>query len=534
MQIMKFLAILVPLFALALAQSQFVRAVGGTNNDGGNSVVQTSDGGLAVAGLTYSYGAGSYDFFLVKFSSTGTYEWSRAVGGTSDDDGWSVVQTSDGGFAVAGMTRSYGAGEEDFFFIKFTSTGSVEWYRIVGGTIGDWVNSIVQTTDGSFVGTGIYNYDYMAWSGHLFVVKFTSTGTLEWSRAFSGADVYFIHDEGMSIIQTSDAGFAVAGYTSRYGAGTEDLLLVKFRPAGSIEWARAVGGTNYDRGYSIIQTSDGGFAVAGLTWSYGAGNDDLFLVKFTSIGSVEWARTIGGINTDWANSIIQTSDGGLVATGLYDYEFTTYTAALILIKFTSTGSLEWSHIIGEAHHDEGMSIIRTSDGGLAVAGYTLSYGAGGDLFLVKFDAEGNTCIGEAVSPTIMEVTPTVTDVTPTIVDVTPTITDVAPIVADIAPTITEICTDDIMETVIKPATLEISVSPNPFNSSCEISIACGRGLINQTPTTEIFDVEGKKITELSNGQRIWTPEKEIGSGIYFVKATIKDGQSAIKRIVFMK
>jgi len=480
MQIMKFLAILVPLFALALAQSQFVRAVGGTNNDGGNSVVQTSDGGFAVAGLTGSYGAGSYDFFLVKFSSTGTYEWSRAVGGTSDDDGWSVVQTSDGGFAVAGMTRSYGAGSGDLLLVKFNASGSVLWSRAVGGT------SV---------------------------------------------------DVGGSVVQTSDSGFAVAGFTYSYGAGTPDycnLFLVKFSSTGTVEWSRAVGGTSYDVGYSVVETSDGGLAVAGLTYSYGAGSPDypnLFLVKFTSTGSVEWSRAVGGTTSDdYGFSVVQTSDGGLAIAG-YTRSFGAGDWDFFLVKFTAIGTVEWSRAVGGTSSDYGTSVVQTSDGGFAVAGETYSYGAGtpdsSNLLLVKFDSEGNSCIGEAVSPTVTIASPSVASPSPSVASPSPTVTDVSPTVTVVSPTVTEICTDDIIETVIKPAEFEISVSPNPFNSSCAISAPKGAKI-------EIFDVEGKKIMELSNGQRIWTPNKEIGSGIYLVKATTKNGQSATKRIVFMK
>jgi len=477
---MKFLAILVPLFALALAQSQFVRAVGGTNNDGGNSVVQTSDGGFAVAGLTGSYGAGSYDFFLVKFSSTGTYEWSRAVGGTSDDDGWSVVQTSDGGFAVAGMTRSYGAGSGDLLLVKFNASGSVLWSRAVGGT------SV---------------------------------------------------DVGGSVVQTSDSGFAVAGFTYSYGAGTPDycnLFLVKFSSTGTVEWSRAVGGTSYDVGYSVVETSDGGLAVAGLTYSYGAGSPDypnLFLVKFTSTGSVEWSRAVGGTTSDdYGFSVVQTSDGGLAIAG-YTRSFGAGDWDFFLVKFTAIGTVEWSRAVGGTSSDYGTSVVQTSDGGFAVAGETYSYGAGtpdsSNLLLVKFDSEGNSCIGEAVSPTVTIASPSVASPSPSVASPSPTVTDVSPTVTVVSPTVTEICTDDIIETVIKPAEFEISVSPNPFNSSCAISAPKGAKI-------EIFDVEGKKIMELSNGQRIWTPNKEIGSGIYLVKATTKNGQSATKRIVFMK
>jgi len=309
---------------------------------------------------------------------------------------------------------------------------------------------------------------------------------------------------------------------------------VKFSSTGTVEWSRAVGGTSYDVGYSVVETSDGGLAVAGLTYSYGAGSPDypnLFLVKFTSTGSVEWSRAVGGTTSDdYGFSVVQTSDGGLAIAG-YTRSFGAGDWDFFLVKFTAIGTVEWSRAVGGTSSDYGTSVVQTSDGGFAVAGETYSYGAGtpdsSNLLLVKFDSEGNSCIGEAVSPTVTIASPSVASPSPSVASPSPTVTDVSPTVTVVSPTVTEICTDDIIETVIKPAEFEISVSPNPFNSSCAISAPKGAKI-------EIFDVEGKKIMELSNGQRIWTPNKEIGSGIYLVKATTKNGQSATKRIVFMK
>ncbi|MGC9346481.1 MAG: hypothetical protein ACP5ER_06815, partial [Candidatus Bathyarchaeales archaeon] len=206
----------------------FCTIVGGTDNDHGYSVVQTSDDGFAVAGRTSSFGAGQTDLFLLKFDFVGSLEWAFAVGGWNDDQGLSVVQTNDDGFAVAGGTSSLGAGSGDLLLVKFSSAGDLEWTRAVGGA-GDEI--------------------------------------------------------GFSVLQTSDYGYIVLGRTNSFGAGSDDLFLVKFSSAGDLEWSMAVGGGECG-GHSIAPTSDGGFAVAGRTSSYGAGSSDLFLVKFSSVGDV--------------------------------------------------------------------------------------------------------------------------------------------------------------------------------------------------------------------------------------------------------
>jgi len=417
-----------------MAQTQFVRAVGGTAGVDGYSVVKTSDGGYAIAGITGSFGAGGEDFFLVKFDSTGSMEWSRAVGGTGPDLGSSVVHTSDGGYAVAGITFSFGAGNADLFLVKFSSTGAVEWSRAVGGTSRDESWSVVQATDGGYAVAG-FTDSFGAGVWNFFLVKFTSTASVSWAKAVSGMS----GDDGWSVVQTTDGGYAVAGCAESFGAGGLDFFLVKFSSTGSVEWSRAVGGTGTDYGRSVVQTPDGGYAVVGVTYSFGAGSADLFLVKLSSTGAVEWSRAVGGTGGDYGFSVIRTSDGGYAVAGLTE-SFGASGGDFFLVKFSSTGAMEWSRAVGGTSSDCGLSVVQTSDDGFAVAGYTQSFGTGGNLFFVKFDADGNSCIGEEVFPTVTDVSPTVTVVSPTVTVVSPTVTVVTPTVTDVTPAVTEICT----------------------------------------------------------------------------------------------
>ena len=525
------------------AQTQFARAIGGTSSDGASSVIQTNDGGYAVAGLTNSFGAGNYDFFLVKFSSTGAVEWSKAVGGTSGDLARSVVQTSDGGYAVAGVYQyNYYAETGNFFLVKFSSTGSVSWARTVGGTNMDYGKSVVQASDGGYVVAG-WTLSFGAGSYDLFLVKFSSSGAVEWSKTVGGTNW-----EGCgSFVQTSDGGYAVTGWTNSFGAGNYDFLLVKLSSTGTVEWAKVVGGTSDDRGKSVVQASDGGYVVAGQTQSFGPGGWDLYFVKFTSTGSVTWSKAVGGTGGDYCNSVVQASDGGYAVAGR-TYSFGEGEDDLFLVKFSSTGSVEWSRIVGGTERDDGNSVVQTSDGGLAVAGGTQSFGAGGDLFLVKFDSEGNTCIGEEAFPIVTDVSPSFASPSPVVTSPSPTITDVSPTVTDVTPTVTEICTDDIVETIIKPQGIEISVNPNPFNSSVAITAPEGAEV-------EIYDLRGTlrlrsvpdaavaELAEATNGSTgsptamrtfIWTPDETIASGIYLVKAKKDDGQTAMKKIILLR
>jgi hypothetical protein len=547
------------LFAgLCSAQIQFALAVGGSALDYGYSVVQTTDDGYVVVGHTTSFGAGSHDLFIVKFSSSGSVQWSRAVGGSDGDFGYSVVQTTDDGYVVVGHTTSFGAGLRALFIVKFSTTGSMEWTRAVGGTSSDYGESVVQTSDGGCAVVG-NTTSFGAGSCDLFIVKFSTSGSVQWSRAVGGGN----SDYGKSVVQTSDGGYVVTGNTKSLGAGYPDLFLVKLSSSGSLEWAKAVGGTEADYGNSIVQTTDGGYVVVGYTTSFGAGYHDLFLVKLSSTGSLEWAKAVGGGSNDYGYSVIRTTDGGCAVAG-NTKSFGAGSCDLFIVKFSSSGSVEWAKSAGGGNADYGYSIVRTTDAGYAVAGYTMSFGAGSyNLLLVKFDSDGNTCIGSAAFPTVTDVSPSVDSVSPTVTVPPLSISEVTPTITDVTPTVTVICTD-ISEVLSKPISFELTVSPNPFNSSCAI-------ITHTSATVEIFDLQGRLVwnkpsdsdyigaTSLIKGGKpeevplnkgdvakrqgvsasaqgviIWQPEESISSGVYLVRATTDEGQQITKRIVYLK
>jgi hypothetical protein len=320
---------------------------------------------------------------VLLLSNPAESQFIKTLGGGPTDDGWSVVQTSDGGLVVTGYTQSFGAGGEDLLLSKFDASGNHLWSRTLGGSS---------------------------------------------------------HDNGYSVIETSDSGFVVTGRTESFGAGLSDLLLSKFDASGNHLWSRTLGGTNSDVGRSVVQTSDGELVVTGYTHSF-AGYYDLLLSKFDASGNYLWSRTLGGTSTDYSLSVVQTSDGGLVVTGI-TYSFGPGDEDLLLSKFDASGNHLWSRTLGGTSDEYGRSVVQTSDGGFVVTGSTFSFGAGDeDLLLSKFDFSGNTCMGEFVTPTVQSVSPTITSPTPTVTSPTPTIASPSPTVTSPTPTITVICDD---------------------------------------------------------------------------------------------
>ena len=205
-------------------EEEWDKTFGGTHRDMASSVQQTADGGYILAGLTGSYGAGDYDFWLVKTDSNGNEQWNRTFGGTDDDMARSVQQTADGGYILAGGTESYGAGDYDFWLVKTDSNGNEQWNRTFGGTDDDMARSVQQTADGGYIlagGTESYGAgDYDFW-----LVKTDSNGNEQWNRTFGGTD----DDMARSVQQTADGGYILAGDTCSYGAGGVDFWLIKVK-----------------------------------------------------------------------------------------------------------------------------------------------------------------------------------------------------------------------------------------------------------------------------------------------------------------
>jgi len=283
---------------------------GGSENDYASSLIQTDDGGYAVAGETSSYSVGNEDFWFIKLDSKGNKLWDKTFGGSSSDNAKSLIQTTDGGYAVAGYTFSKGAGYEDFWLMELNGNGNMEWDKTFGGSHWDEASSLVQTTDGGYAVAG-YTFSKGSGKEDFWIIKLNSQGNIDWDRTYGGAS----YDEASSLIQTDDGGYAVAGKTYSKGAGAADFWLIKLDIKGNVEWDETFGGISYDEASSLIQTDDGGYAIAGGTSSKGEGGYDFWVIKLDSDGEMVWEKTFGGNNYDFASSLIQISDGSYVVAG---------------------------------------------------------------------------------------------------------------------------------------------------------------------------------------------------------------------------
>ncbi|PKL31001.1 hypothetical protein CVV43_04460 [Candidatus Saccharibacteria bacterium HGW-Saccharibacteria-1] len=414
----------------AVAAVSFLKTWGNLADDSGTSLAKTNDGGYIMSGHTKSYGAGGADAFIAKYTADGNLSWSRTWGGAGSDWGLSLIQTSDGGYAMAGKTESYGAGGADAFIAKYTADGNLSWSRTWGGTKSEYSVSLIQTSDSGYAMVG-YTNSYGAGVADAFISKFTADGNLSWSRTWGGTD----SDYGNKLIQTSDGGYMMSGSTSSYADGS--AFIAKYTVDGNLSWSRTWGDVGKDSSFqSLIQTSDGGYAMAGYTRSYGAGDLDAFIAKYTVDGNLSWSRTWGGTVEDYGASLIRTSDGGFAMSGETGSYGVGYHDAFIA-KYTVDGSLLWSRTWGSAGYENASSLIQTIDGGYAVAGVTYIHGHE-SAYIAKLTADGsiNNCpLSMCQAPTATVSSPVATVTSPTATVSSPVATVTSPTVITTSPTV---------------------------------------------------------------------------------------------------
>ncbi|MDD5529195.1 MAG: T9SS type A sorting domain-containing protein [bacterium] len=378
----KLLLAFVLLSCTQLSADTWTKTYGGSSDDWGNSVKQTTDGGFIIAGLI-NYG----DVYLIKTNSLGDTLWTRTYGGPGA--GYSLERTTNGGFIIAGYTASHGAGGYDVYLIREDSVGDTLWTRTYGGSKDDKGFSVAQTTNDGFIITGWTN-SYGAGNYDVYLIKTDSVGDALWTKTYGGIN----YDGGRSVLQATDGGFILVGGTESYGTGNFDIYLIKTDSSGDTVWTRTFGGSEDDRGYSVLQTSDGGFIVAGITFSYGAGVRDVYVIRVNFAGDTLWTKTYGGTNDDICYSINHTKDGGFIITG-WTSSYGAGGYDVYLIKIDSVGDTLWTRTYGGSSDDWGNSVEQTTDDGFVIAGLTSSFGAGSyDVYLIKTDSLGNVGVEE--------------------------------------------------------------------------------------------------------------------------------------------
>jgi hypothetical protein len=387
------------------AQTTFQKTFGNSDNNHANTVILTNTGGYAIAGWYDVEGLFTAEFYLIITDAAGDTLWTRTYGEDVDmtvnllpngsgNEGYNLIQTQDNGFLLVGERHDIVGEKSNVFAVKLDENGELLWSRLYGGDDNDYGQAVAETDDGDFVIAG-YTESYGTGLRDVYLLKVDSIGGIIWTRTFGGSSLEAASD----MQQTPDGGFILAGYTFSYGAGSSDVFVVKTDADGIIEWQKTYGGELNDIGHSIERTEEGGYIIAGETNSFGAGETDIYLIKVDEEGVVEWSKAYGGDNFEAAKSVTQSEDDGYLMAG-YSRSFGAGGEDVYLIKTDAQGDTLWTKIIGGTSDESILSVKQSHESGYVMAGYTRSFGAGSsDVYFLKTDIYGNIGCNQSANDT---------------------------------------------------------------------------------------------------------------------------------------
>ena len=289
--------------------------------------------------------------------------WTKTYGGIYADGGKALCETPNSGALIIGYTYSWGTGASDIIAICIDETGEELWSNTYGGSGYEYGYGVCQSHDSGFIITGYSSSFDPLHSKDVYVAALDTDGTLLWEKTYGGTKL----DSGRSICQT-DNGYLICGYTESFGAGENDIYLLNIDKQGTILWENTYGGSGAELGFDIIQTSDGNFVLVGASGSDRA-NYDIYLVKIDAMGTVLWEQYHGAPGGDGGydrgHAVVETTDGGFLIIGETNYGDA---LNMLVVKTDEQGDDEWMQIYGDRLHDHGSSIIQSSDGDYVLCG----------------------------------------------------------------------------------------------------------------------------------------------------------------------
>ncbi len=477
-------------FSFLLSQSapiEWQRNFGGSGFETASSVQQTVDNGYIVAGVNQSTDGdvtgnhGSQDCWIIKTDATGSLQWQKSIGGSGWDSAYSIIQTDDGGFIIAGSTDSTDGditenideeGNLEGWLVKLSSTGEIQWEKTFNGTSDNEFHSIRQTGDGGYIAVGYTNLvGYDDGTGDAWIVKTDVTGNIQWQKVFGGSDKDFFY----AVDTAQDGGYLLAGSSMsdngdlNENAGDYDAWIVKLDNTGNILWQKSFGGLYFDEARDIHQTENGYIAII----TSDQNTDGMFhpagiLLKLDDAGNTIWETRIENLNGIDLYSMDLTADNGYIVAGEVGESGDNY----YLAKLNATGGLQWETSIGGSTVDESRSVKQTQDGGYIVVGHSLSSNG---------DVGGNNGSNDVWLVKLNE----------------------------------NLSLDEINKR-------EIYVYPNPVSDILNFS--------EEVSNIKITELSGKMVTHISTKGRS-VDVRKLPKGVYFITATTKSGETVTDKIV---
>ncbi len=395
------------------AQTLFHKTLGGTGDDTGYSVQIAHDGNYLLLGSTSNAGAGNKDILLLKTHRDGTIIWSKTFGGAAEDYPSCIIRTNNNGYAIIGITRSFGAGNKDIYLLKLDENGNVEWSKSYGGNAEERGLVMHQTFDNGYIIAGS-TMSYGAGGKDIYVIKVNESGDMEWNVVMGG----YLDDTNLDIKPIGD-GYILGNAVSSYGIGGYDFSVIKLDLSGNMLWSKNIGGVADDNPTTIHQTADGNMIIGGHTRSWGVGNWDIMLTKLDSNGNLIWNKIYGAANYDFIRQMISLRDGNYLIFG-YSPSFGFGNDDIYLAKMTPMGNITWSKVYGNTQQDWNpfhgtIPVVEDSEGSLIFTG-EINTSSNRDIYFVKTDATGysGNCNEMAYQYTATNALPTIQITTPNI------------------------------------------------------------------------------------------------------------------------
>lgn len=364
----------------------FSKSYGTTLSDLVTGARQCNDGGVIMCGYTISGAFGDNDIFIMKLNGRGDIVWSNLYGGSGNDQANSIEKTSDGSFIVSGTTSSF-SGTFDPFTIKINQSGVIEWTKYYRFWNEDYGNAVIQTNDGGYILTG-YTNSFNIGGYDIYAIKLDQSGSIMWARVYGGTT----NDFGNSIRSSPEGGYIIGGYTFSFGVNG-DAYILKLYGDGVLRWSKTYGGAGFDN-IKDLQNASNGFIACGSTSSFGLPDEDAFVFNIDNQdGFVYWTRTFDGNagGPSAFSKVLQTSNGGFILAG--NMQNTAQNLQdMVLVKLFGDGEFDYAKLFGGVSNDGATSISLKSDGGYLLAGNTSSFGAGSnDAYLLSLYNNGTGC-----------------------------------------------------------------------------------------------------------------------------------------------
>jgi hypothetical protein len=395
-----------------LGEVEWIKTIGGSGAETGQAIIKTLDGGYAVLGFTNSTDgdvqeklSSVNDYWLLKLDTNGSLEWSKTYGGSKDDRGQSLAQTTDGGYVLTGYAMSddgdgsVNSGFHDNWVLKVDASGTILWEKSFGFSGHDHSYDIIEAQDGGYFFTGFLDITSARSDGNtekassltrhgvgeFWGTKIDKQGALQWRGYFGGTN----NDRAHAVVQAEDGGFVMAGFSESNDfditdtQGSYDFWMVNVDAKGKMLWERSFGGSGIEIAYDIAKTTDGGYVIAGNTFSTDGdisqanGGSDFWLIKVDNTGSLVWEQTYGGSGFDAAQAVIASKDGGYFVVGNSksvdaDASINYGENDLWIVKTDETGSMIWQKPFGGSGLDFAFDVIENEDGSVLVVGETSS------------------------------------------------------------------------------------------------------------------------------------------------------------------